>query len=185
MAEEDDFEEAWATIRVRGVDVVIPQAEGPESVIDRAISRAKEKYLSSPMMTSRTPYDEVFKHALPELLSTFAKTLFEEQRRQDSSVLIHLFLEASDVPVEEVKGFVRALPRELIDKILARISTGPQTGLQALLSLEQLWRDRSLRKDYELQKMEDGEVRITCFPDQLHGRPLNFVLRELFPGSET
>ena len=88
------------------------------------------------------------------------------------------------MPAIEVKGFLRTLPRTLIDRILERLidNNGSRgTGLQALLTLEALYRDSDLDHDYELERDSNGKLVISFQLDRhRNDGPVSFRLRELF-----
>ena len=100
----------------------------------------------------------------------FVHALVDEQKKQDSTVLIQLFLEsATSLAPDDLRGFLRALPRDMINRILIGLESQPHTGLQALLSIEALWRDRSLDRDYEIRREPDGKLVVSFFPSEAPG----------------
>jgi len=180
-----DLEEFWDAVKVDRVQVRPEEADGPETVIDRALSRLSRD-LPEILTKEHTGKSFQVPEHLTEILVTFARellhNLYLEQQKQDVSVLIQLFLEVPGLPALDVKGFVRTLPQDLLNRILVRLEERRRrTGLQALLSIEAMWRDRPLHQDYEVQKDTDGKLVITFFPLE-HPGPLSFRLRELFVG---
>lgn len=180
-----DLEEFWDVVKVDRIQVRPEEADGPEAVIDRALSRLSRD-LPDILKKEHTGKTFQVPEHLTEILVTFARellhNLYLEQQRQDVSVLIQLFLEVPSLPAIDVKDFVRTLPRGLLNRILVRLEERPRrTGLQALLSIESMWRDRTLHQDYEVQKDVEGKLTVTFFPIE-HPGPLSFRLRELFVG---
>lgn len=178
-----DLEEFWDAVKVDRVQVRPEEADGPESVIDRALSKLSRDL---PDILKKEHAGKTFQvpEHLTEILVTFARellhNLYLEQQKQDVSVLIQLFLEVPSLPPVDMKDFVRSLPRGLLNRILVRLEERPRkTGLQALLSIETMWRDRSLHQDYEVTKDGEGKLVVTFYPIE-HPGPLSFRLRELF-----
>jgi hypothetical protein len=185
MVDIKDLEEYWRDLRVGRVEFTA-EADGPETVIDRAVGRFQEA-LPEIIKDAEFAYGAAGTGPLTRLLTNslrvFAHALYEEQRRQDASLLIQLFLEGTGtLAPEDIKGFLQALPRQLIDRILARLE-GTRNGLHALLSLEVLWRDRTLDRDYELRRDQDGKIVVTFYPKEVPVE-MSFRLRELFGGND-
>jgi len=174
-----DLEEYWKDVRIRKVEFR-PEAPGPEAIIDRASDAARGAILHLLTLQGQVVLDaERFTTILVDSMKLFAHALYEEQRRQDATFLIQLFLDGTgDLPSEDVKGFLQALPREVLERILARLE-GTGHGLHALLSLELLWRDELLEQDYELKRDQDGKIVVTFYPKEV-SEALSFRLRDLF-----
>lgn len=180
----DDIERFWNAVRVHRVEAV-PEVKGPESVIDIALDRLKtelpknlEGYLNRDLSDP-----SVFTNAIVDASKIILTTLFDEQQKQDISLMIQLFLEVPGKSPVEVKEFLRALPRTLIDKILIRMERNKQWGgLQMMLTLEALFRDNSLHQDYEVTKERDNRLIVIFYPKE-HRGPLSFRLRDMFIGA--
>lgn len=180
----EDIERFWDAVRVHRIEVA-PEAKGPESVIDLALERLKSELPrileESSTKDLNTPQD--FTNAFVEASRILLNTLFEEQQKQDISLMIQLFLEVPSKNPEEIKEFLRALPQTLINKILLRMERSKhQCGLQMMLSLEALYRDGILHQDYEVTKETDNRIQIIFYPKERTG-PLRFRLREMFIGN--
>ncbi len=194
----EEIEEFWDAIRLEKINVnPIEEDSGPESVIEDTIAEMVKNF---PMimyskcnqaldhlagdMNTRGNFVYYLTLVLTEFSRELLKTLMVEQRKKDASVLIQLFLEVPSMPALEVKGFLRALPRTIIDRILARLSDANGrrgTGLQALLTLEALYRDSSLDHDYVLERESDGKLILSFQLDRhRNDGPIRFRLRELF-----
>jgi DNA polymerase III delta prime subunit len=194
----DEIEEFWDAIRLERINIKpIEEDSGPESVINDAITEMVTKFPTllyskcspaidhlSPDINSRGNFVYYLTMILTEFSRELLKTLMVEQRKKDASVLIQLFLEVPSMPAFEVKEFLRALPRTIIDRILTRLidSNGSRgTGLQALLTLEALYRDSNLDHDYVLERDSDGKLIISFQLDKhRNDGPVSFRLRELF-----
>lgn len=177
----DELEEYWRDLRI-GKVVITPEAEGPEAVIDRASAKVEKEMVKLVTRDLAADYraapEKYFVPMLLKCFKLFAHALYEEQSRQDVSLLIQLFLESSSLPAEDAKGFLRALPRGVINRILKELGNS-KSGLHALLSIEALWRDRSLDRDYEVRRDPDGKLVISFHPREV-GYPLSFRLKDLF-----
>ena len=180
-----DIERCWDSIRIHRVELE-PDAEGPESVIDKALERVREE-LPALLTAATGGKDLATPEAYIEGFITAARlllhTLVEEQSKQDVSVLVQLFLEVPKKPVADIKDFIRSLPKPILDRILIRLEkTSRRTGLQMLLSLESKFRDNLLHQDYEVTKGLNDQIQIIFYPKEIN-EPLNFRLRDLFTGT--
>lgn len=180
----DDIERFWNAVRVHRVEAA-PETKGPESVIDLALDRLRaelpktlEGYLNKDLNNAHN-----FTNAVVDASRILLTALFDEQQKQDISLMIQLFLEVPGKSPIEVKEFLRALPRTIINKVLVRMERNKQQcGLQMLLTLEALFRDGSLHQDYEVTKEMDNRLQIIFYPKE-HTGPLSFRLREMFIGT--
>lgn len=176
----EEMEEFWRDIRVRMVEIT-PEAPGPESVIDRATERTL-KILREPLLAKfsgeRLEDPDTLIGILALAMQTYTQVLLEEQQKRDVTSVIQVFLESTELAPEDAKDFLRSLPRAMINRILTRLEGQPHSGLQALLSIEALWRDRSLDRDYEVRRDPNGKLVVTIYPREEPGG-LRFFLREL------
>jgi hypothetical protein len=179
----EDIEKFWNAVRVHRVEVS-PEAPSPESVIDIALARLKTalpKALEGYLKTDLSD-PAVFTNAVVDASKILLTALFEEQQKQDISMMVQLFLEVPGKSPVEIKEFLRALPRTLINKILIRMERAKQQcGLQMMLSLEALFRDKQLHQDYEVTKDMGNRLQIIFYPKETNG-PLSFRLRDMFIG---
>lgn len=179
----DDIERFWNVVRVHRVEAS-PEEKGPESVIEVALERLREELPKTLTGYLNRNLNEpwVFTNAVVDAAKILLTTLYQEQQKQDISLMIQLFLEVPKNNPVETKGFIRAIPRTLIDKILLRMEKSKhQNGLQMMLSLEALFRDGQLHQDYEVTKETDNRIQIIFYPKERSG-PLSFRLREMFIG---
>jgi hypothetical protein len=179
-----EVESFWDAVRVRSIKIqpVEQEDEGPEVIINRALAVVTEKF---PAIMDRDFLGaSLTSEVLTGVLTAFARemltALFEQQRKSDSSVLIQLFLEVPSMSPIEVKAFLRTLPREFVNRILLRLEKNDKkTGLQALLSVEAMYRDQLLHQDYEVERTSEGTLVVTVHPEN-QGGALSFRLREMF-----
>jgi hypothetical protein len=180
----DDIERFWDVVRVHRVEVT-PETKGPESVLDIALERLKvelprvlEGYLNKDLSNAHN-----YTNAVVDASKILFTALFEEQQKQDIGLMVQLCLEVPGKNPIEIKEFLRAIPRILINKILLRMEGSKhKNGLQMMLSLEALFRDGQLHQDYEVTKERDNRLQIIFYPKE-HTGPLSFRLREMFIGT--
>ena len=179
----EDIERFWSAVRVNRVEAS-PETPGPESVIDIALERLKSelpKRLEGHLMCDLSN-PEGFTNAVVDASKILLTALFEAQQQQDVSLMLQLFLEVPGKSPVEVKDFLRAIPRTLINKILLRMERSKhQSGLQMMLSLEALFRDSQLHQDYEVTKDTSNRLQIIFYPKETSS-PLSFRLRDMFIG---
>lgn len=179
----EDIEKFWNAVRVHRVEAS-PQTQGPESAIDIALERLKVELPKTLEGYLRTDLSDpgVFTNAVVDAAKILLTALFEEQQKQDIGLMIQLFLEVPGRSPVEIKDFLRAIPRTLLNKILLRMERNKQMcGLQMMLSLEALFRDRELHQDYEVTKDTGNRLQIIFYPKETNS-PLSFRLRDMFIG---
>ena len=179
----EDIERFWNAVRVHRVEAT-PETKGPESVIDIALERLKAELPKKldDYLSKKFDDPEVLTNAIVDAFKILLHALLEEQQKQDFSAVIQLFLEVPGKSPVEIKEFLRALPRPLINKILMRMERSKQQcGLQMLLSLEALFRDKELHQDYEVTKEGTNRIVVIFYPKDITG-PLSFRLRDMFSG---
>jgi hypothetical protein len=183
---DEPLEDFWAAVRVAQIEVkkevTFPGPE--ESFAKAAESFMKEApaLLDSKWRHQDVSAFEVISGMWADMAKLFLTQWLEAQKNTDISLVIQLFLEGPKVPSEDVKGFIRALPLDVLHRIHLRMEAQPdqqRSGLHALLSVEQLFREGVLQDDYELSRDLAGTLVVTMYPAG-HSGPLNFRLRELF-----
>jgi hypothetical protein len=111
----------------------------------------------------------------------FLEAWYEELRHGDTVSLIGVVLEGRDLTVEELKGFLMALPASLLQRI-CDFPSPRASGLQALIAIENE-RRKKLAPDYLLSRDPlDGKLVVTFYPPQASGSPVTFKLDETFEG---
>lgn len=114
-------------------------------------------------------------------VQVFLEAWYDELRGGDTVSLIGVVLDGRDLTVEELKGFVAALPVSLLERICE--FPGPRaSGLQALLAIERE-RRKGNSPDYLLSRDPlDGKLVVTFYPTAALGRAIVFKLDETFEG---
>lgn len=159
---EENFEEFWDAVRPTNAIVVVN---------DKATDLKGQLLLAS----EKTRYElaqrfqkfdgealttEVLSKIISDGVKTFMEKWFEGLRNQDTSGLIEIVLEGQRLPPAEIQGFVQALPRSLLDRILkSAIASG--TGIHALVALEKYRREG--RQDYTIETI-NGQVQVRFTP---------------------
>lgn len=178
----DDFADYWADLRPE-IRVRPTQKATVESDLE-AVSASTLKKLTEHLvpLQGHPLTTELLAQTVVTGLRMFMSEWYENQRKHDLGVLLEIILDGQkDLPIEEIRGFIQALPRRLIDRILKELR-GQATGLHALLSLEVRRRDGLLR-DYTLSYDADKRVVVTFVPmdNQNPNRDaITFTLREIF-----
>jgi hypothetical protein len=179
----DDIERFWNEVRVHRVEAS-PETPGPESVIDLALERLRTELPKTlkGYLKGNLSDPAVFTNAVVDASKILLTALFDGQQKQDISLMIQLFLEVPGKTPVEIKEFLRAIPRTIINKILLRMERSKhQSGLQMMLSLEALFRDNQLHQDYEVTKDTSNRLQIIFYPKETNS-PLSFRLRDMFIG---
>lgn len=177
MAEEIELEEFWKDLR-RSPSFTVVKATPNDAkgllllASEMAGFEMAQRFaeLEGKVLTAET---------LAQIVSTGVKTFMEKWgeslRNQNLSGLIELVLEGQKLTPAELKGFVRALPGTLVERIVSSaVASG--TGITALMALEHHRRQGTL-DDYSIEQ-EHGRVVVRFTP---RGRePVTFGLYEVF-----
>lgn len=185
VSTDDELEVYWRDLRLSTVEVS-SQKTPLEQMLDAAALATFESlrttYKSKGFTGGNLNEPEFLAKVVVTAVRQFMSNWYEAQKKQDLGVLVEIILEGQDVSVEDLKGFVRALPRSIVNRILGELR-GQATGLHALLSIEALHRDGSLRDDYTLRIDMNKKLVVSFHPKQEEGS-LSFTLQELFAGPD-
>lgn len=97
----------------------------------------------------------------------------------DTVGLIEIILSTQGLPANELKQFVRGLPRTLLDRIIQSKLGAQAGGIHALLALEVLVRD-GRENDYNLVTLPSGGIEVTVNARAHDNKSLSFRLDETF-----
>jgi hypothetical protein len=184
VAEDNDLESYWAEVRQapRSITLVTGRVgnvrEGLELAALKTSHDLSEKFKAS----VGKPIDLDFLTSLvADGVGMFLKHWCEDLRHRDTASLVEVVLEGRMLPIDELKAFVRALPKTLLDRVLKEGGFGTTgSGIHALLAVEWHFRERSGR-DYELRRdPTDDKLVITAYPSSLNGAAVTFRLDEKF-----
>jgi hypothetical protein len=179
--EDDDLEDYWSDLQKKQIiQVVSGRASDLKSQLEMA--SAKTAFDMTPMLAeyANRPLDsETLSKMITKTVETFMLKWYEGLRGQNLSGLIELVLEGQDLSVEELRGFMRALPVTLLRRILdsAIGATGTSgTGIHALMAVEMHLRQRGI-PDYTLTRI-GGRLHIE-FTDPKRDALISFFLDEM------
>lgn len=178
-----DLEKFWRRLRPPPT----PEEAPPENVggkrwdlrgaIMRAARRADAELAESFKAEDRRLVSKVATAAV----QLFLEAWYDELRQGDTVSLIGVVMEGRDLTVEELKGFVTALPASLLQRI-TEFPSPRASGLQALLAIEHE-RRKGNAPDYLLSRDPlDGKLVVTFYPAMAGGRAVTFKLDETFEG---
>ncbi len=179
--EEEDFESDWRILR----PAPDPSVTNPLPINSLAaiMERASKQTLAELKLSGEgVTYN---RETLPALVARGIETYWRHMttglERVDIVGLLEIILSAQRLPVTELKTFLRALPRTLLDRILASNFGAVVDGIHALLAIEVLVRDGK-ENDYQLTSINDGGIEIRLQPRKLGAtaEPLVFRLDEHF-----
>lgn len=172
-----DLETYWKRLRpARGS----PEARGKGWSLREAIVRAGEKANAALAAKFEKGANLDASKVATVSVQCFLEAWYEELQQGDTVSLIGVVLASRDLTVDELKGFVQALPTSLLQRI-CDFPSPSASGLQALLAIEAA-RRKKLAPDYVLSRDLDGNLVVTFYPPQAAGRAVSFTLDETFEG---
>jgi hypothetical protein len=172
--DEDDLESYWKDVqaatplkRMAGTGNTTPIYVAFEAAAAKAkedMAKEAVKFLNQPLSP------EVLSAMISVGLQKFLNRWYDELRTVDFSTLIAVILEGKEIPVSELKEFVRALPGTLLERLVGperQEALPTRTGaIHALLAVEYHFRNNRLtmRRDYELQRdLTDDMLTVTVY----------------------
>ncbi len=184
MAEDSttDLEEFWEELRIPpAIAVVSGKAsnvrEGLEVAAAKTAMDLSEKFKA---LINKPLTPEALAQVVAGGVEVFLKNWYDDLRGREPATLVAVVLEGQSLPIEELKGFVRALPLTLLQRIVEQGSMGrTASGVHALLAFEYHYRQHRGR-DYELRRDIHNKLIVTGYPNALNGQPLEFNLEEMF-----
>lgn len=184
MAEDNDLETYWAEIRQapRSIKLVTGAVSNVREGLEIAAAKTSHDLQEKFKEMVGKPIDLAFlSNLVGGGVELFLKNWYEDLRRRDVSSLVEVVLEGQTLPVEELKGFIRALPKSLLDRVLKEGGLGSVgSGIHGLLAVEWHFRQASGR-DYELRRdPTDDKLVVTAYPNSLNGGAITFRLDEKF-----
>jgi hypothetical protein len=178
MADDQDLETFWQRVRPRTKRVEVVEWTLPKA-IEGAVRKTQAK------LAERVQHIEVDPLVRSRIaacaIDLFVNEWIEEVRRGDLSSLIGMVIEAKDLPIDELKAFVRSLPTTLLTRAVTAIGE-KATGVEALLAIEETRRTGALG-DYKLTRDSDGTLRVSFADPRSNGTPVEFRLDENFAGN--
>lgn len=179
-----DLESYWASLRARREVTPLDQPSPVRRSLDRA-QAITQKVLSEKFKTLGAGTSDTLAEIVSTGAQVFLDNWYENLRQEGPSALIELILDGKDLSVVELKGFVRALPVQLLERIIKdRGLESKGGGIHVLLAVEYLHRTRRLNQDYELRRDLDGKLLLVTYPSGLDGQELTVRLDEIFEVTE-
>lgn len=172
--EEDDLETYWNDLRKGQPEIKLAGNDLP-SILEVATARTTSDLREWRKKLPGTPGLE---ELVAKGIETFWHHLTTDTKRFDIVGLIEIILSVQGLPAPELKAFVRALPRTLLERIVQSDLGVTAGGIHALLSLEVLFRD-DRESDYTLTTIQTGGIEVTVRPRNREGE-LRFRLDESF-----
>ena len=165
----EEIEDFWEDIRIRSpiAEVSTKTTEGQLILAaEKAAFDLKHKF-EDLRGVALTP--DLLGSIVAEAAKIFMQKWLETLRETDLSGLITIILEGQNLPPADLKGFLRALPETLVDRV-ASSALPTSTGIQALVALEYHYRHRTnndLVGDYQIVQ-ESGKIFVR-FTSRAHG----------------
>lgn len=144
--EDDDLEAYWADVRPQKL-VEVVRTRGSD--LDGMMQLAAEQTIFDLTHDIRKKHDQkpITAEILADIVATGVRTFMVKWREaltnQNLTGLIEIVLEGQQLTAEEMQGFVRALPKSILERI-ASSAVGSATGTHALMSLEFIRRESGL-----------------------------------------
>lgn len=146
-ADEDDLDDDWDVFLK---DIPIPEEYPFKKDLDEAAEVTKKEIIAFVDGLGHQPLNgETFGNIIAKAVHVFLACLQDRLKRKDLVGLIGVVLEGQGLNPEELKGFVRALPDKMIDRMVTSVLTSA-SGIQALLAIEWHFREGNLLADYSL-----------------------------------
>lgn len=155
MSDDDDsLESFWKDLRPVGprppVEGLITVNSGKVTDLDASLELACEKttrdlaqqfrHYSGLILTS-----DMLAEIVSNGVRTFMNSWREGLKSHDLAGLIELVLAGQDLPLDDLRGFVRALPLTLLERV-AHSAVGSASGVHGLMAIEHARRSGRLRE---------------------------------------
>lgn len=176
--EEDDLEDYWEAVTSKQlIKMVRDRASDLREQLE--IASAKTAFEMTPFVAqyANQPLDaETLARMISKTVGVFMEKWYEGLRGQNLAGLMELVLEGQNLPLPELKGFVRALPATLLEQVTRSAIGSSASGIHLILAMELHMRRRGI-EDYTLDR-EAGllfieftdpkrDALIKCFLDEV------------------
>jgi hypothetical protein len=181
-AERKDIRDCWETLRgpPSPIEIITTRANDLKSQVSMAAAQASFKLAryTNEKYNQQTVTGEVLADIATKGVELFMEQWLEILRSRDLAGLIEVVLEGQQLSPDEMKGFLRALPQSLLNRVVDS-AFGTVTGVHALIAFE-IHRRRLGISDYTLSK--EGERTGVRFFDPQSRKEIEFFLDEAFQG---
>jgi hypothetical protein len=177
---EEDLQEDWNVLRPKPLVQRIDSSGSLLSGLDIAVTKTLEDTRIEASRSKSTLIVE----AVSRLVEFGARRLFHhfttDLKQRDTVNLIEIVLSDHALSIDELKGFVRALPQTLLKRIVIQGAAMESVhGIHGLLAIELAHRESSTERDYTLRKI-GNTLEVTLYPTHLNGKAVTFTLDENF-----
>jgi hypothetical protein len=176
---DDDFESLWHDLKGGGPKPLITISAKPRDYtfgLEEAAAKAEfdlRRELNHLGQINLT--NELLSRLVTHGVQYFMRHWYESYRNQDVAGLVEFIMDGLNLPPEELKGMMTALPQTLIERVVHGVS-GAGSGIHALFALEWHRRAGNLPSDYEIYRDED-RTKVRLIRD---GQAITLTLDEVF-----
>jgi hypothetical protein len=179
VSEWEDLEGDWRLLQRSPIQVVTNRASDLKSQLEVAgektvfeLRQHFKQYQDAPLTV------DLLSTLVGKAVRVFLAKWQEGLRDQNLAGLIEIVLEGQDLTPEEMRGFLKALPDSLLQKILdSGIHSQSATGVHGLIAIEKHLRQRKVL-DYTIGK-DLGRVYVEFVDPETNGT-VRFSLDEFF-----
>jgi hypothetical protein len=178
--DESDLETFWQDLRGKQQPSLVISGDKPKDytfALEEAALKAEFDLQAeiaamgaNPVLTS-----DLLAKLVTKGIKHFIRHWYAAYRNQDVAGLVEFMMDGLNLPTDELKGLMRAMPRSLIDRVVSGVD-GTGSGIHALFALEWHFRERNLREDYELYR-DDECLKVRVIRD---GQAITITLAEKF-----
>lgn len=185
---DEDLEDFWSDLKNKPKPglVTLAQHGSLEGTLDFACNKTlhdiRAKY--EPIMDAKTWGGLL--NALRDIIRRLKAHIEADFRARGPAGLVELVLTDTSLSIEELRGFVRALPEALLKRICEQgAASSSARGIHALMSFEWHYRQNRGRfmGDYVLIRGGDGVLEASIHPTG--GAPIVFRLDDSFSMSDS
>lgn len=175
-----DLEADWGSVRAPPPTVVANGRKGDiKSSLAVAAAKAQAQLAAQFGELSGQPLtSDDLARMTAEGTRLFIQHWHEAMRQTDMAGLVEVILDGQSLTVDELKGFVRALPMSLVQRIVES-GMSLATGVHALMAVEFQFRRGHMPRDYALSR-DLAQNLVIAFTDKESGREVKFKLTEKF-----
>lgn len=154
-ADEDSFDDDW-DVFIK--DIPFPEESPFQKDLAAAAEVTKEKVADFVTNMGHQPLDgNTFGSIVSKAVHIYLETLQERLKGKDLIGLLGFVLEGQGLSPQELKGFVRALPDKMVDRMVNSVLSSAN-GTQALVAIEWHFREGNLVSDYSLGVTSQGRM---------------------------
>lgn len=154
-ADDETLDDDW-DLFITGIP--LPEESPFQKDLAAAAEVTKQKIADFVHNMGHRPLDgDTFGSIVSKAVHVYLETLQERLKGKDLIGLLGFVLEGQGLSPQELKGFVRALPDKMIDR-MAHSVLSSANGTQALVAIEWHFREGNLLSDYYLGVTSQGRV---------------------------